>query len=76
MGEEAIGSTLVQLCRGGLLPAVDGDLGEGTLIHHLAEFVPTHILILAEATIPEEEPSEDSEDDRVDPEFVEAEGTP
>ena len=74
LSEDAIGSLLRQLACGCLVPAVDGDLGECAVASHSLEFIPAQGLAFAEATIPEEEPSEDCEDDRIDPELVEAEG--
>jgi len=64
------------LACGCLVPAVGGDLGECAVASHSLEFIPAQGLAFAEATIPEEEPSEDGEDDRIDPELVEAEGLP
>ena len=73
MGEETIGGTLGELSDSRTLRAIDGDLGEGTLVHHLTELVPAGVLALVESVVPEEDASEDGEDDGINPEFSKVE---
>ena len=73
MGEETIGGMLGELSDSRTLRAIDGDLGEGTLVHHLTELVPAGVLAFVESVVPEEDASENGEDDGINPEFSKVE---
>ena len=73
MGEETISGMLGELSDSRALCTVNGDLGEGTLVHHLTELIPAGVLALVESVVPEEDASEYSEDDGINPELSEVE---